>query len=280
MRTLRTAFVFLIMASSVQAFMFELLAVSTQPAASTRAPAAGASISELRTSGAPALSPSDTQNHNTNTHPRGSIEGSTRVSTASPSVSAGRNSPGLVMGGSISHTPRQSVSSEGTPNEIDTLMGGEPLTETDDKGMTRYYPVFVKSDGTQLPVSAEYLRAMRIEWPPPAPVQQQQDLEAIAAELYQQAVANSQQKQKPANRSTHAPTATSSNERSRAGGAGGTSSRDNVEHNVAVSTSDSRSHGVSETQGGSGARTREQDWRDDASPPFSPRGRGSNLSHR
>jgi hypothetical protein len=29
----------------------------------------------------------------------------------------------------------------------------------DDKGMTRYYPVFVKSDGTQLPVSAEYLRA-------------------------------------------------------------------------------------------------------------------------
>lgn len=117
-------------------------------------------------------------------------------------------------------------------------MGGQPLTETDERGNTRFYPVFVKSDGTQCPVSAEYLRAMGIEWPPPAPVHMRQDLESIASELYQQAVANSQP---PANRTTLAPR---------------DSSRDSIDPAAASALAQA------------GLRGR------DVSPPFSPRAEG------
>lgn len=125
-------------------------------------------------------------------------------------TSVERTPTGSVVGaGAASGRPPllpPSTSPAGTPTrDIDTLMGGQPLTETDSEGNTRFYPVFVKSDGTQCPVSAEYLRAMGIEWPP-APVQVSQDLEtleALASELYQQALANSQQP--AANRSAHAP---------------------------------------------------------------------------
>ena len=66
-------------------------------------------------------------------------------------------------------------------------MGGEPLTETDDRGNIRFYPVLVQSDGTQVPVSAEYLRAMGLDWPPQVRdlMQGQQRMEAIASELFQ-----------------------------------------------------------------------------------------------
>ena len=115
-----------------------------------------------------------------------------------------------MTGGMVSSSPMPhmstSASPAGTPTKpIDTLMGGEPLTETDQVGNTRFYPMFVKSDGTQYPVSAEYLHAMGIDWPPPVPVHIHSDLAAMASELYQQAVANSQQT--PANRSTHTHTA-------------------------------------------------------------------------
>ncbi|EKX50733.1 hypothetical protein GUITHDRAFT_161701 [Guillardia theta CCMP2712] len=63
----------------------------------------------------------------------------------------------------------------------DTLLGDEPLTETDASGNVRFYPVLVKSDGTQIPVSAEYLRRLGIRWPLPA-----MDLHGIAQQFQAQ----------------------------------------------------------------------------------------------
>jgi hypothetical protein len=161
----------------------------------------------------------------------------------------------------MSGSPHQhlSASPAGTPGkDIDTLIGGEPLTETDEFGSTRFYPVFVKSDGTQVPVSAEYLRAMKIDWPPAAPVHMQQDLEAIATELYQQAVANTQQQQQPAHRSTHTPSG------SAVSGAGG-SSRDEIDPVAAAALVQAGLRGVTQSKARSSSHG-------DNSPPFSPRG--------
>lgn len=217
--------------------------------------------SNQRTPGAPALSPSDTQNQNTNTHPASAGGAAGSTPRASPSVRAGRGSVGLVMEGGIGGSPQQHLSASpvGTPGkEIDTLMGGEPLTETDEMGSTRFYPVFVKSDGTQLPVSAEYLRAMKIDWPPTAPVHMHQDLEAIASELYEQAVANTQQQPQPANRSTH-PLSSSA-----VSGAGG-SCRDEIDSVTAAALAQAGLQGLTKSQLRSSSHG-------DHSPPFSPRG--------
>jgi len=218
---------------------------------------------EPRASSAPALSPSDTQNQNINTQPAGASS----TPLPSPAARAGRASvertpTGSVVGVGAGRSPLvpPSTSPVGTPTrDIDTLMGGQPLTETDSEGNTRFYPVFVKSDGTQCPVSAEYLRAMGIEWPP-APVHVHQDLETLASELYQQALANSQQQQQsPANRSTHAPAGSASTVDGRGGVAASSAPAATVVRagaraaaSVAAGTRDSRGRSTS--------------------PPFSPRG--------
>jgi hypothetical protein len=125
-------------------------------------------------------------------------------------------------------------------------MGGKPLTETDDKGNTRFYPVLVQSDGTQCPVSAEYLRAMGIEWPPPAPVHIQHDMEAIASELYQRAVANArpQPQEPPANRSTYTSAGPA------ASGIGGSRSREDVEAMAAAALAQTNAGLLGVTTGG------------------------------
>ena len=182
-------------------------AVSVEPATGSGAHARHAdSEPGAESAAAHCVSPSDTQNLNTNTLPASA----TSAAGGAPQPAAGRGSQGTGGGGLVggSSTPQQlPTSPAGTPTRnMDTLMGGEPLTETDEQGNTRFYPVFVKSDGTQCPVSGEYLRAMGIQWPPPAPVHIRQDLESIASELYQQALGN----QPPANRSTSAASASPS----------------------------------------------------------------------
>lgn len=174
--------------------------------------------------------------------------------------SAALRNEGILAGGVGGSSPQQLLSRSpvGTPTRgIDTLMGGQPLTETDERGNTRFYPVFVRSDGTQCPVSAEYLRAMGIEWPPPAPVQMRQDLESIATELYQQAVANSQP---PANRTSLAARSDTRD-----------SSRDSIDPVAASALAQAGLQGaapvVSRARAGPGSSSGGRD----VSPPFSPR---------
>ena len=215
---------------------------------------------EPRASSAPALSPSDTQNQNINTQPAGASS----TPLPSPAARAGRASvertpTGSVVGVGAGRSPLvpSSTSLVGTPTrDIDTLMGGQPLKETDSEGNTRFYPVFVKSDGTQCPVSAEYLRAMGIEWPP-APVRVHQDLETLASELFQQALL--QQQQSPANRSTHAPAGSASTVAGRGGVTAGSAPAATVVRAGARAAA-SVAAGARDSRGRS------------TSPPFSPRG--------
>ena len=138
-----------------------------------------------RQSDAASISPSDShENQNTNTLRDAVVSTASGPGTEAPELA---HAPALVGESQAPQAGSASSVSTPHPKSIDTLMGGEPLTETDDRGNIRFYPVLVQSDGTQVPVSAEYLRAMGLDWPPQVRdlMQGQQRMEAIASELFQ-----------------------------------------------------------------------------------------------